>query len=255
MASPAILDFVIRPAHQGLFDAVVANQERRAIELFIYSQETRDVQIMGYPTDTEGEKVLPEDFAAHLEHLNAYIPCHCPEEVDSAVLLSWPDGSVVLVCQGYPQIRCQMFVNLNAVYETAQLLTRYSSHRNPDAAVTLGRLGYQRCVLLTNGGPSESVGGFMLRKYIDFEVTASPAPSEGEDEPPHILTLMSEQERHALEKLFRGHSITPDDVNNLLRQCRSCKQVVLRRLCDEHRCLKRVKLEGSDSDSDSYQDA
>ncbi|KAJ7049798.1 hypothetical protein C8F01DRAFT_1092998 [Mycena amicta] len=112
----------------GLFDGAGTRKERRSKELFVYSPATKDFHSVDYPLDASNEKVKPEDFAAYLDSIFTFIPCHCGKgrEAVSSTLLSWPDGSVVLVCHHYPASQCQMLVNINSIYETA---TRVGKHQ------------------------------------------------------------------------------------------------------------------------------
>ncbi|KAJ7052132.1 hypothetical protein C8F01DRAFT_1262054 [Mycena amicta] len=244
MANPALLSFLLRPAHRGLFDAALTVKERRSNELHLYSRETGRLKLVGYPLDRNDQKVLPKDWAAHLDHLSSSLQCHCPE-LQSATLLTWADGSAAVVCQHYPQNRCQLLLNLNAIHQTAVAVSRYSANRHGNE-LNFGVAGYQRRIFLDDRSPSDVLGGFLIRNLVPMtdaeDQDIKPAPVE--DEKPVIFEdagsenwmLFNAREQSLLAELAQGRTIKHEELEEIVNQCSGCDLVLVARLQGDHRC-------------------
>nr|GAT44270.1 predicted protein [Mycena chlorophos] len=200
------------------------------------------VDLNKYPM-RNGVKVPPTELQDYMVQIRSMFICPCASR-NSAQLLQWADGGVVLVCQDYPKSRCQYFVNISSIYERAEHCRVYSADRT-GYSNTLGVMGEQRSIDLGDQCPSIALRGYVVKKM------SGPIPTESEKAIAKQIKPEEEEKsvldpadfdaslEKVLSALGKRRSVTREDFDAVVGECDGYRHMVAHDA--DHRCSKRAR--------------
>ncbi|KAK6971521.1 hypothetical protein R3P38DRAFT_3142287 [Favolaschia claudopus] len=253
-----------------LWDTELAQLQSQNRELVIYSHRHNWLVIVFWPT-VNGVRLKATEVVRLVKEEKLHWPCFCSrlEDRSLACRIFILAGTVSACCHYAPAARCQFFVPLHKIYETAELTFEYPSpilHHPPysqnrlpafllatelqlfEPQQPIGHLGdHHEDIRQGSKVPLLLISDLVDRPetyhsmiYIAAAV-AKKAYADAAVQPdlevddPNVVDATDEESR-IVRKVFAGQLLKNTEVIALLRRCETCRKVFLSQLLGRHVC-------------------